>query len=125
MSLAAAVPNIPWTDLAYSLVPNGRTLDYTVDNDYGSRVGVMKQSLSTASTSPGSGAPGYYAGELGPPVDPDADLTGWLARLTAGEPYDADPTAGDRQRDHGAPLELLHRPVGGACADADVERVHG
>ena len=93
MSLAAATPNIPWTDLAYSLVPNGRTLDYTVDNDYGSRVGVMKQSLTNGLYISGNGAPGYYSGELGPPVDPDADLTGWLARLTAGEPYGADAQA--------------------------------
>jgi hypothetical protein len=30
MRIAAAVPVIPWTDLAYSLEPNGRTLDYTI-----------------------------------------------------------------------------------------------
>ncbi|MGI8727308.1 MAG: acetylxylan esterase, partial [Solirubrobacterales bacterium] len=34
LSLAAAIPEIPWTDLAYSLVPNGGTLDYTEDSDY-------------------------------------------------------------------------------------------
>ena len=28
MRIAAATPNIPWTDLVYSLVPNGGTLDY-------------------------------------------------------------------------------------------------
>ena len=31
MRLAAAAPEIPWTDLAYSLMPNGRTLDYVAD----------------------------------------------------------------------------------------------
>ena len=30
MRIAAAAPLIPWTDLVYSLVPNGRTLDYTI-----------------------------------------------------------------------------------------------
>ena len=31
MSIAAAAPLIPWSDLAYSLTPNGRTLDYRDD----------------------------------------------------------------------------------------------
>ena len=90
MSLAAAVPNIPWTDLSYSLVPNGRTLDYIVDNDYGSRMGVMKESLVNGLYVSGELAPGFYA-PLG--TVPSADLTGWRARLSAGEPYDGDPTA--------------------------------
>ena len=34
MRIAAAAPNIPWTDLAYSLVPNGSTLDYVADAPY-------------------------------------------------------------------------------------------
>ena len=34
MQIAAAAPNIPWTDLAYSLVPNGSTLDYVADAPY-------------------------------------------------------------------------------------------
>ena len=35
--------NSPWTDLANSLMPNGRTLDYaTAPNGYGDRVGVQK-----------------------------------------------------------------------------------
>ena len=35
MGIAAAAPEIPWTDLAYSLMPNGRTLDYVADAPYG------------------------------------------------------------------------------------------
>jgi hypothetical protein len=31
MKIAAAAADIPWTDLAYSLMPNGRTLDYVAD----------------------------------------------------------------------------------------------
>ena len=31
MSLAVARANIPWTDLAYALAPNGNTLDYIED----------------------------------------------------------------------------------------------
>ena len=34
MELAAAAPQWPWTDLAYSLMPNGRTLDYVADAPY-------------------------------------------------------------------------------------------
>ena len=34
MEIAAATPNIPWTDLAYSLQPNGSTLDYVAESPY-------------------------------------------------------------------------------------------
>ena len=33
MEIAAAAPVIPWSDLVYSLTPNGRTLDYQVTSD--------------------------------------------------------------------------------------------
>ena len=47
MELAAAQPDIPWTDLAYSLLPNGHTLDYVADAPYlaRERIGVLKQSF--------------------------------------------------------------------------------
>ena len=44
MQIAATAPNIPWTDLAYSLAPNGSTLDYVADAPYRGRIGVEKQS---------------------------------------------------------------------------------
>src|SRR6185436_2740827 len=46
LRIAAAQPDIPWSDLAYSLQPNGHTLDYVVDSPYlkRGRIGVMKQS---------------------------------------------------------------------------------
>jgi dienelactone hydrolase len=88
MRLAAATPNIPWTDLAYSLVPNGSTLDYVADAPYRGRFGVMKRSLVNGLYLSGS-LNGWYA----PEGTPGADLTGWKARLDAGEPYDGDPTA--------------------------------
>ena len=44
MSIAAAAPLIPWSDLAQSLTPNGRPLDYVGDGAYGERAGVQKQS---------------------------------------------------------------------------------
>ena len=87
MELAAAAPEIPWSDLAYSLAPNGRTLDYVADAPYGPPFGVMKQSFVGGLFALGL-ASGFYSS-----TDPDADLPGWFARINAGEPYDGDPTA--------------------------------
>ena len=90
MSLAVATPNIPWTDLAYALVPNGSNLDYIKDASYYGRFGVMKQSYVNGLYFSGLGAPGYYsaAGTL-----PEADLAGWKAFMDAGEPYDGEAAA--------------------------------
>ncbi|MBK5231760.1 MAG: acetylxylan esterase [Thermoleophilia bacterium] len=88
MSLAVALPNIPWTDLAYSLVPNGSNLDYIEDSSYFGRFGVMKQSFVNGLYVSGLAAFGNYAP---PGLEPDADLTGWKNYLDAGEPYDGSP----------------------------------
>jgi predicted acyl esterase len=90
MRIAAATPTITWSDLAYSLVPNGSTLDYVTDSPYRGRFGVMKQSLVNGLYTSGQLAPGFYAPEGS---DPSADLTGWRSRLLAGEPYDGQPDA--------------------------------
>ena len=74
MQIAAAAPNIPWTDLAYSLAPNGSTLDYVADAPYQGRIGVQKESLVTGLYLTGITAPGTYAAEGS---DPTADVTGW------------------------------------------------
>jgi acetyl esterase/lipase len=89
MRIAAAAPVIPWSDLAYSLVPNGRTLDYTVagPTEGIDPIGVLKSSFVAGLFASGQAA-GYYA-PIG--VDPSADLTTWFARFNAGEPYDGDP----------------------------------
>src|SRR6476659_4027034 len=52
MELAAAVPQWPWSDLAYSLMPNGSTLDYVADSPYrgpdgSAQIGVEKASYVT------------------------------------------------------------------------------
>jgi hypothetical protein len=86
MGLAAAAPLIPWSDLAQALTPNGRTLDYRVDNSYGERAGVQKKSWEDVLYATGVG--NYYA-PAG--ADPDADLPAWHARIGQGEPYDGDP----------------------------------
>jgi predicted acyl esterase len=89
MSLAAATPNIPWTDLAYSLTPNGSTLDYVADAPYRGRIGVEKQSLILGLYVLGCSA--NFCAPKG--ADPSADLTGWKALLDQGEPYDGNSSA--------------------------------
>ena len=103
MRIAAAAPVIPWTDLVYSLLPNGRTLDHTITNgstpataadpvtgDDLAPAGVKKESFVDLLYAAGN-ASGFYAP---PGADRDADLTTWFARINAGEPY-ADPLAAD------------------------------
>jgi dienelactone hydrolase len=83
--LAAAVPQFPWTDLAQALTDNGRASDgYSGapppgphENPYG----VEKQSYTDALFADGA-ASAQYAGIN----DPTADLPGWLAAISAGEP---------------------------------------
>jgi dienelactone hydrolase len=86
LHIAAAAPVIPWSDLTYSLMPNGRTLDYTVTGPTAdlSPIGVEKQSFVSGLFAEGS-ANGYYA-PTG--TNSQADLTAWYAALNAGEPYD-------------------------------------
>jgi predicted acyl esterase len=86
MRIAAAAPMIPWSDLAYSLVPNGRTLDYLDFSPYGSVPGIEKKSLLNILYNLGI-ATGFYAPSG---ADPDADLVAWKTRLDAGEPYEGD-----------------------------------
>lgn len=88
MSIAVATPNIPWTDLAYSLVPNGRTLDYTTEAprlgpDGNAPYGVMKAAIINALF----GAGNNFSGDNGP-VNPLFDVVGWRELMSQGEPYD-------------------------------------
>jgi predicted acyl esterase len=88
ISLAAAAPEIPWTDLAYSLMPNGRTLDYAISNDgYGDRVGVQKTSYVAGLFATGAATSNYAL----PQTDPGADLYSWFVETSSGEPYDQNP----------------------------------
>jgi fermentation-respiration switch protein FrsA (DUF1100 family) len=92
MEIAAAVPQWPWTDLAYSLMPNGRTLDYVVDSPYlgpdgKAPIGVLKSSYVAGLYGLGAALSNYAL----PGTDKDADLTTWYALVNAGEPYSANP----------------------------------
>ena len=85
LSIAAAAPVIPWSDLAYSLEPNGRTLDYRlagVNTDL-APFGVEKQSFEGGLFDLGQTEGSYST----PGSDPGADLTTWYRVVNAGEPY--------------------------------------
>jgi hypothetical protein len=88
MQIAAAAPEIPWTDMANALMPNGATLDYVADAPYGDRIGVLKLSFVAGLFAAGQ-ATGRYALPL--VQDPDADIITWFGLITAGEPYEANP----------------------------------
>jgi predicted acyl esterase len=81
MKLAAAAPDIPWTDLSYALQPNGRNLDYLTDNAYGTRVGVPKTTFVAGLFALGAAGANYAP----PGYDADADLTKWFGLTNAGD----------------------------------------
>jgi hypothetical protein len=92
MAIAAAVPQWPWTDLAYSLLPNGRTLDYVADAPYlgpdgTAPIGVEKASYVSGLYATGQAMSNYAL----PGTDPGADLVTWFGLISAGEPYDQNP----------------------------------
>ena len=86
LSLAAAAPEIPWTDLAYSLLPNGATLDYVADAPYlgrgdrdrGDEAVVRRRPLRAPVPPPATTRP--------PGTDPDADLTTGTRSSTPASP---------------------------------------
>ena len=92
MAIAAAVPQWPWSDLAYALAPNGPTLDYVADSPYKgpdgtAPIGIEKTSFVTSLLALGVGLSNFSL------TDPEAAVPTWYARLNQGEPYDGDPTA--------------------------------
>lgn len=87
IKLAALVPGYTWTDLVQALVPNGRQrsgqlVDPVTAN---SPLGVPKLSL----------VDGFIA-TAGTRLPPE--VYGYLARTTAGEPYEGDPTVAEAKR---------------------------
>jgi hypothetical protein len=97
MRIAATAPIIPWSDLTYSLMPNGRHLDYTIASREQalSPIGVSKASYTTGLYSVGN-VSGYYQPTPAATADDpskEADLNSWYPRIEAGDPYDGDPAA--------------------------------
>jgi hypothetical protein len=84
LHIAASAPFASFSDLVYSLAPNGWTSDSQVTSATAdlSPVGVEKESFLSGLYA--TGAAGYYAP---PGTDPQADLTTWYANTSAGEPY--------------------------------------
>lgn len=96
MRIAAVAPNIPWTDLAASLQPNGSTLDYVADAPYLGTDGKFPIGVEKRSFVAGLYATGLATSNYAPPgSDPDADLIDWYNLINAGEPYDQNPLAAD------------------------------
>jgi predicted acyl esterase len=93
MRIAGATPNVPWSDLAYSLTPNGQKLDYVADAPYAGRIGVQKQSFVGGLYASGQ-ATGAYCAQTplypSPCPDFESDIAAWNNRLNQGEPYDGD-----------------------------------
>lgn len=115
LRVTAAAPVIPWSDLDYSLVPNGRTLDDRVTSPTAdlSPIGVEKQSFVSGLYALGL-AEGYYAP---PGTNSQADLTSWFASLNAGEPYDtnsADTALVQQIAQYHSPYYLLDGAYGAA-----------
>ncbi|MDQ3729222.1 MAG: hypothetical protein M3355_06485 [Actinomycetota bacterium] len=103
LRLAAAAPVIPWTDLVTAAAPNGSVSSTrrTSRRRATTPVGVEKASVVNAiyaaaqfAVGPGQPVgepfiPGRPMGYLAPAgTDPEADVGGWVARTTQGEPYD-------------------------------------
>jgi hypothetical protein len=117
MRIAAAAPVIPWSDLTYALMPNGRYLDFAPAPRTQSQtpIGVAKLSYVTGLYALGQAVGYYQPTAAATAADPttEADLNGWYARIMAGEPYDGDPVA-ERIADL---ISRFHSPYG--IPDAD------
>ena len=85
LHVAAAYPRWGYEDLGYSLIPNGRALDFASSSKaQGLKpIGVPKISVLNALA-----AGGPAVGNIAPKgADPTADLFGWQEVVNAGEPY--------------------------------------
>jgi len=104
LEIAAAWPRWGATDLAYSLTPNGRFLDFGPFSPGQSRVvgGVPKKSFNDGLYALGN-LQGFYAPQG---ADPTADITGWKAVSDRGEPFRSDALAVLRE------LSTYHSAVG-------------
>jgi hypothetical protein len=106
LQLQVAVPKYGWTDLAYSLAPNGHPGFLPGDPVYsasqgapdahgvGNPIGAAKESYIAGLYALGSSTGTFEEGTAPtpvkpPPCDQPETFTAWLARINAGEPYSA------------------------------------
>ena len=91
MEIAAAFPRWLWSDLVYSLLPNGRFRDDVTPRESDSRnpLGIKKESFVDGLFALG-GSTGTYCGTppFVPCTDFSSDLPRYFARVSAGEPPD-------------------------------------
>jgi len=115
MSIAAAYPRWPWSDLVGALIPNGRFLDTQVApfQQSLSPIGVPIKSYIGGLYALGS-ATGYYCGTAPastPCQDRDANLPLDFAEIQAGQPLSADAlSAVQAIYDHSTPYRLGFLP---------------
>jgi predicted acyl esterase len=115
MSIAAAYPRWPWSDLVDALIPNGRFLDTQVApfQQSLSPIGVPIKSYIGGLYALGS-ATGYYCGTAPastPCMDRDANLPLDFAEVQAGQPLSADALSAIRGiYDHSTPYRLAFLP---------------
>ena len=93
LRIAAAFPRIPWSDLPYALLPNGRLLDFLVSTPTESRrpIGVPIQSFINGLYLLGKTS-GYYCGDApgsSPCTDESADINSQFGEVVRGEPISA------------------------------------
>jgi pimeloyl-ACP methyl ester carboxylesterase len=84
LKIAAAYPRWGYSDLAYSLIPNGRALDFKTPTQPEALkpIGVAKSSVLNALANGGA-----LVANIAPQgADKTADLKGWQAVVNAGEP---------------------------------------
>ncbi len=87
LHIAAAAPVIPWSDLDYSLLPNGHGLDYEVASPTTDLVAARGRE-AVVRDRPICARATRTATTRRRARTPQADLTTWFADLNAGEPYD-------------------------------------
>jgi pimeloyl-ACP methyl ester carboxylesterase len=109
LRLAAAWPRWPWSDLAESLIPNGRYRDDRIKTIAltGKPLGVEKSSFATGLLLTAQ----FFGGFLAEPnEDPIADLCTWKMVLDEGEPYGTEVRAVENELDtFHSPIPLLRR----------------
>ncbi|MGV9249618.1 CocE/NonD family hydrolase C-terminal non-catalytic domain-containing protein [Streptomyces sp. NPDC003710] len=122
--LAAAVPQYTWTDLSQALLDNGRASDRLfgapVDGPHENPIGVEKESYVD-----GLYALGQQNAQYATSNDPTADLPGWYAAISAGEPYETNPTVGPMLSQLQTYRSPYYLPVPSGSAQVPVLSIQG